>query len=314
METNIKSKKRIKSNYNRKNRLQLLSLCILPMLKIFIFSYLPMVGIIIAFKDYRYDLGVFGSKWVGLDNFTYFFKTNDFWRITYNTLTLNALMIACGMVAALSFGIALFELRKNVGAVKAYQTISIVPHFLSWVVVGSIAYCFLQPEHGILNQLFQLLNIPEIDWYSEPGPWVWILTLVSIWKHVGMDSVIYYATMTGIDSALYEAAMVDGANRWQRIRHITIPALVPTIIILFIMKIGSIFRADFGLFYQLTRNSGALQQTTDVIDTYIFRTMTQLQDYSTSSAMGLLQSVVGFTMVVTVNAVVKRVKAELSLF
>ncbi len=300
--------------YMKQNRRQLLSLCIIPMLQVLIFSYLPMIGIIIAFKDYRYDLGVFGSEWCGLDNFIYFFRTNDFWRITKNTLFMNSVMISLNILCSLSFGIALFELRKNLLAVKTYQTISIVPHFLSWVVVGSIAYCFLQPENGILNKILEGIGQKPIDWYSTPGPWVWILTFFSIWKNIGMDSVIYYSTMTGIDSALYEAARVDGANRWQQIKNITLPSLVPTIIILFILKIGGIFRADFGLFYQLTRNSGMLQETTDVIDTYIFRTMTQLQDYSTSSAMGLLQSGVGFVMVVSVNALVRRLKSDLSLF
>lgn len=307
------SVKRKKNHKLNSNQWQLISLVTLPLLFVFVFSYLPMFGIIIAFKDYRYDMGIWGSDWVGLDNFIYFFKTNDFWNITKNTLLMNFGFISFGMIAAIALAIIFYEVRSR-SAIKVYQTLSIFPHFLSWVVVGYIGYAFLQPTHGLINSTLKTIGITGPDWYSTPHVWPVILVIVSIWKHVGMDCIIYYATMMGIDSSLYEAAAIDGANKWKQILHVTIPSLVPIIVILGIMKIGNIFRADFGLFYQLTRDVGLLYETTDVLDTYIYRTMRVIGDMSTSSAMGLLQSVVGFVLVVITNAVTKKVDESLSLF
>lgn len=304
----VNKKKKISSN-----KIQLWLMLIIPVTLVFIFCYLPMFGIVIAFKDYRYDLGIFGSEWVGLDNFIYFFKTNDFWRITKNTLVMNVGFISIGMIAAIAFAILLYEIKSRT-AVKIYETIAIMPHFLSWVVVGYIAYAFLQPTNGYINHILTSIGMPTVDWYSEPKVWPPLLIFISVWKHVGMDSVLYYATMMGIDSSLYEAAAIDGAGKWKQILHVTIPQLVPVIVILLIMKMGNIFRADFGLFYQVTRDIGGLYETTDVIDTYIYRTMRVIGDMSTSSAMGLLQSVVGFILVVLTNAITKKVDDSLSLF
>lgn len=307
-EVALKSKKKITANQR-----QLLSLSAIPLLFVLVFSYLPMFGIIIAFKDYRYDLGIFKSRWVGLENFVYFFKTNDFWRITKNTLVMNFGFIVVGMISAIALAVILYEISSR-RAVKLYQTIAIVPNFLSWVVVGCVAYAFLHPTNGFINHVIESLGGTAVDWYSTPKVWPGILIMVSVWKNVGMDCVIYYATMMGIDSELYEAAAIDGANKWKQILHVTIPSLVPVIVILAIMKIGNIFRADFGLFYQLTRDVGALYETTDVLDTYIYRTMRVIGDTSTSSAMGLLQSVVGLIMVVITNAITRKVDESLSLF
>lgn len=295
------------------NKIQLWIMLAIPLFLIILFCYLPMFGIVIAFKDYRYDLGIFGSEWVGLDNFIYFFKTNDFFRITKNTLVMNVGFISIGMIAAIAYAIVLYEIRSR-AAVKTYETIAIMPHFLSWVVVGYITYAFLQPTNGFINHVLAQIGLPAVDWYSVPKVWPGILIFVSVWKSVGMDSVIYYATMMGIDSSLYEAAAIDGAGKWKQTLHVTIPQLTPIIVILLIMKIGNIFRADFGLFYQVTRDVGGLYETTDVIDTYIYRTMRVIGDMSTSSAMGFLQSVVGFVLVVITNAVTKRIDDSLALF
>lgn len=304
---------RTKKRRMTKSQWQLLSLCAIPIILVFVFSYIPMFGIIMAFKNYKFDLGILKSPWVGLDNFVYFFKGNDFWRVTRNTLSLNFLFISLGLISAVVFAILLFEVTSR-KAVKIYQTIAIVPHFISWVIVGFIAYIFLHPQNGIMNQVLGVFGIPAVDWYSTPGAWPAILTVVSIWKNVGMDSVLYYATMMGIDSELYEAAALDGANKWKQTLHVTLPSLVPVIIVMVILKIGGIFRADFGLFYQLTRESGSLMSTTDVMDTYIYRTMRVFGDMSTSSAMGLLQSVVGFVLVMVTNAIVKRIDSERAMF
>ncbi|MBQ7960001.1 MAG: sugar ABC transporter permease [Clostridia bacterium] len=315
--TEKKSQKRSDVIVKRKklniNQWQLISLAVIPALFVLVFSYLPMFGVIIAFKDYRYNLGIWGSDWVGLDNFTYFFKTNDFWTITKNTLVMNFGFIFIGMIAAIALAVLFYEVRGK-KAIKTYQTLAIFPHFLSWVVVGCIGYAFLQPSHGLVNAFLANFGIEPIDWYSKPEVWPAILIFVSVWKHVGMDCIIYYATMMGIDYSLYEAAAIDGANKWKQIIHITIPSLIPIIVILGIMKIGNIFRADFGLFYQMTRDIGALYETTDVLDTYIYRTMRVFGDMSTSAAMGLLQSVVGFVLVIITNAITRRVDEDLSLF
>lgn len=295
------------------NKIQLWLMLAVPLLLVIVFCYLPMFGIVIAFKDYRYDRGIFGSEWVGLDNFIYFFKTNDFWRITKNTLIMNLGFITVGMIAAVALAILLYEIRSR-KAVKIYETIAITPHFLSWVVVGYIVYAFLQPTDGFVNHLLTKFGINAIDWYSTPKVWPALLIFINVWKCVGMDCVIYYATMMGIDSSLYEAAAIDGAGKWKQTLHVTLPQLKPIIVILLIMKIGNIFRADFGLFYQTTRDVGMLYETTDVIDTYIYRTMRVIGDMSTSSAMGLLQSVVGFVLVVVTNAITKKVDESLSLF
>lgn len=293
--------------------LQVYSLCAIPLLLIFVFNYLPMGGLVIAFKNYKYDLGIFGSEWVGLKNFEFLIQSNDFARITWNTLSLNCLFIVFGTLAALAVAILLFEVKSRLST-KIFQTVLITPHFLSWVVVSYMVYAFLNPSYGLLNWLLNVFGIESIDWYSKPEAWPTILTISSVWKGVGMDSVVYYAALMGIDESLFEAAEIDGASKWDKIRSIIIPELKSLLIILTILKIGNIFRADFGLFYQLTRDVGMLYPTTDVIDTYIFRTMRVVGNMGMSSAAGLLQSVVGFILVVVTNGVVKRIDENSSLF
>lgn len=297
----------------RESNYRLYVLCAMPVILVFIFNYLPMIGAVIAFKDYKYNDGIFGSKWVGLRNFEMFFKSKDFANVAWNTIYLNFIFIIIGTICAVTLAILLFNVigRKNV---KTYQTIFITPYFLSWVVVGYIAYSFLNPAYGILNQLLNALGLGNIDVYSKPGLWPIILTIANVWKNVGMDSVIYYAALMGIDTSLFEAADVDGVNRFQKVWYITIPSLISLITILTILKIGNIFRADFGLFYQLTRDVGQLYSTTDVMDTYIYRTLKVWNDVSLSSAAGLLQSVVGFVLVIVTNTVTKRIDKDCALF
>ena len=305
----MKKEKKTKKESNYR----LYVLCAVPVILVFIFNYLPMIGAVIAFKDYKYNDGIFGSKWVGLRNFEMFFKSKDFANVAWNTIYLNFIFIIIGTICAVTLAILLFNVvgRKNV---KTYQTIFITPYFLSWVVVGYIAYSLLNPAYGILNQLLNALGLGNIDVYSKPGLWPIILTIANVWKNVGMDSVIYYAALMGIDTSLFEAADVDGVNRFQKVWYITIPSLISLITILTILKIGNIFRADFGLFYQLTRDVGQLYSTTDVMDTYIYRTLKVWNDVSLSSAAGLLQSVVGFVLVIVTNTVTKRIDKDCALF
>lgn len=295
------------------DQLQLTSLCIIPVLLVFVFSYLPMGGIIIAFKKYKYSDGIFGSKWCGFDNFEFFFRSKDFLNITFNTLFMNSIFIVCGTIAALLVAILLYNVSRR-ACVKTYQTILITPHFLSWVIVGYMTFALLSNEYGFINRILTAMGKQPVDWYSKPEAWPFILTVVNIWKTVGMDSVIYYAALMGISSELYEAASIDGAGKLKQTFYITLPSIVPLVVMLTILKIGNIFRADFGLFYQVPRNVGALYPTTDVMDTYIFRTMRVIGNMGMSSAAGLLQSVVGFVLVILTNWLSKKVSPDSALF
>ena len=298
-----------------KNSLQLYLMCAFPMLFVFVFNYIPLVGLVIAFQDYRFDKGMFGSDFVGLDNILFFIKSGDFMKITRNTLVLNFMFIVVGVIAAVALAVLLFEVTSR-KLVKVFQTIYIMPNFLSWVVVGCLAYAFLNPSYGMFNAIITKMGGTPLQWYSQPMAkwWPLILLVVSVWKHVGMDSIIYYAALMGVDKSLIEAAQIDGATKWKIIMNIYVPTITPIITILTINKIGAIFRADFGLFFQVTRDSGGLFETTDVIDTYSYRTMRVFADYGTSAAIGLMQSIVGFVMVVTTNAIVKKIDPQNSLF
>jgi len=280
---------------------------------VLIFSYIPMFGIVLAFKNYKYNKGILGSDWIGFKNFEFFFKSNDAMRITVNTLYLNFLFIIIGIIIAVAVALLLYEVKRR-AAVKFFQTTMIFPHFLSMVVVAYVVYAFLNPSFGFVNNLLRNMGQNEISWYSKPGYWPFILILVNVWKHFGMDSVVYYAALMGIDNEYFEAAEIDGANRLQQVWYISLPSIVPIIVILSILAVGRIFRADFGLFYQVTMDSGALYATTDVIDTYVFRALRQLNDVGMSSAVGLFQSIVGFVLVLITNGIVKRIDSNNALF
>lgn len=303
-----KKKRRIK-----KSHLQLYSLCVIPVLLVLVFNYFPLYGLLIAFKDYKYNKGIMGSEWVGLDNFKFYITSNDFTRTTWNTLELNIIFITCGIIAAVLVAVLLFEIQSR-KAVKTYQTILITPHFMSWIIASYMVYAILSPEYGILNRIITFFGGTAIQWYSIPELWTWILLVCYVWKTVGMDMVVYYAALMGIDTSLFEAAKIDGANKVQIAWYITVPTLVPLITILTILKIGGIFRSDFGLFYQVPRDIGALYQRTDTIDTYIYRVMRQIGDMSMSSAIGLLQNVVGFTMVMITNGIARKIDPSRALF
>lgn len=297
---------------------QLYSLCLIPLLLVFAYNYVPMFGIITAFKNYKFNLGIFGSPWVGFSNFEFFVNSNVFWQLIRNTLLNNLLFIVCSITASVLVAVLLFELKSR-KATKVYQTLMITPHFMSWVIVAYMVYAILNPNYGYLNQLLNLFGIKNIDWYSKPNAWPIILTITTVWKSVGMDSVVYYAALMGIDTSLFEAAEVDGANKFQRIIHIVLPSLLPIITILTILRIGGIFRADFGLFYTVTQDgaNGNLYETTNVIDTYIFRTFrgnSAGNSYGLTAAAGLLQSVVGLILVCLTNWVSKKIDKDLGLF
>ena len=276
-------------------------------------NYIPMFGIIVAFKNYNYSLGIFGSKWNGLKNFKFLFKTKDAFTITRNTLVYNAVFIILGNSLGILIAILLNEIRSKM-AKKTYQTIILLPFLLSIVIVSYIVYGIFSTEFGIANHMLTSLGKDRISWYSTPKYWPFILTFINLWKNMGYNTVLYYATLIGIDVSYYEAAVVDGASRWQRIRYITIPSLIPTITIMVLMAISRIFYSDFGLFYQVPLNSGPLIDVTNTIDTYVYRGLRENSNIGMSAAAGLYQSVVGFFMVIAANTLVKRMGNGNELF
>jgi putative aldouronate transport system permease protein len=283
------------------------------LLLLFVFSYLPMFGIIIAFKDYRAAQGIFDSAWVGLKNFEFLFRSPAIGRITFNTIFLNGLFIITGTVAAITLALMLNEVRFKLAA-RTYQTVVFFPYFISWVIVGYFSFAMLNSDTGLVNNVLRSLGMKDVAWYSSPQYWPGILTAVNIWKGVGYGSVLYLAGMLGINQEYYEAAMLDGATKWQQIRYITLPFLVPIIAITTLLAIGRIFYADFGLFYYVTRDNSLLYSTTDVIDTYVFRALRVNADVGMAAATGLYQSFVGFLLVVFSNWLVKRANPERALF
>ncbi len=297
----------------KKYDLQMWSLMAIPLLLVFVFDYLPIPGIIIAFKNYRYDLGIFGSEWVGFDNFRYFFESDVFVRIVRNTVGMNLWFMLVSTVVAVLLAVLLFEVRSR-NAVKVFQTVLITPNFISYVLVAYMVFSFLNTQYGMINVIRGKFGLETIDWYSEPKYWPFILTVTYIWKGIGMSAVTYYASLIGIDTSLFEAAEIDGANRVKVIWYIILPTLVPMVVIFSILGIGNIFRADFGLFYNVPRNVGLLYETTDVTSTFTFRTMRVIGDMGMSSAVGVLQSVVGIILVLTTNTIARKIDPNVALF
>ncbi|WP_419874879.1 ABC transporter permease [Candidatus Pristimantibacillus sp. PTI5] len=309
----VKKQKKRKTHYRK--YAPLLIMMIPSLLYILINNYLPMLGIVIAFKDVNFAKGILQSDWVGLANFEYLFKTSDAYIITRNTILYNLVFIILGTVLSLACAILLNEIKSKV-LVKTYQSIITLPHLISMVIVGYLGFAFLSPDTGFLNKtVLPWLGIEEgISWYTENKYWPWILTLVHFWKAIGYSSIVYFAALLGIDEEYYEAARLDGASRWQQIRHITLPIIVPVITMLTLLNIGRIFYSDFGLFYQVPMNSGALFESTSTIDTYVFRGLTGSGDIGMSTAAGVYQSIVGFILVILANLIVRRSNKDNALF
>lgn len=300
-----------------KNNKELLLLTIPGAIWFLVFAYLPMFGVIVAFKRWRIHGGFFeslmNSKWVGFDNFKFLFQSSDAWLITKNTVLYNIVFIILGIVLPVTLAILLNELlNKNLA--KFYQSSMFLPYFLSWVVVSYCLYAFLSPEKGYVNGILQSMGGKGISWYTEPKYWPFIIIFMSQWKAVGYGTVVYLASICGIDKSYYEAAMIDGASKFQQIKYITVPLLKPVMIIMFITSIGGMFRGDLGLFYQLPKDSGALYPVTNVIDTYVYRGLMNLGDIGMSSAASLYQSFVGLILIVTSNAIVRKVDEENAFF
>ena len=276
-------------------------------------NYIPMAGIVIAFKKIDWSKGILSSEWSGFDNFVYLFKTKDAFIMTRNTVLYNALFIVLGIVCSVTAAILLNEINSKMK--KMYQSLILLPYLMSMVIVSYLVYALLSNETGFVNNtILKAMGLDPVNWYQEKKYWPFILTIVNIWKSVGFSSILYLATIVGISPEYYEAARLDGAGKWQQIKGITLPLLKPTIITLFILSVGGIFRSDFGLFYQIPRNSGILYSVTQTIDTYVYRGLMQQGNISMSSAAGVYQSVVGFILILAANWIVKKVDRESSLF
>ncbi|WP_239634135.1 ABC transporter permease subunit [Paenibacillus sp. H1-7] len=294
---------------------KMLYIMILPgIVYLLINNYLPMFGIVIAFKDINFSKGIMGSDWVGFKNFEYLFKTDDAFIITRNTILYNALFIVLNLVISVTLAILLNELKNRLFS-RMYQSIILLPYLISSVIIGYLVFSLLSMETGFVNKtVLPWLGLREIMWYNEPQYWPYILTLVKIWHSVGYLCIIYLAAVVGIDQEYYEAATIDGASKLQRILSITIPMIIPVITIMTLLQIGRIFYADFGLFYQVPLDSGALLPTTNVLDTYVYRALLKNGDIGMSSAAGLYQSIVGFILILISNYVVKKINADNALF
>ncbi|MDR1644135.1 MAG: ABC transporter permease subunit [Clostridiales bacterium] len=279
---------------------------------LFINNYMPLPGIVVAFKKYNAKLGIFGSEWIGFQNFKYLFLTSDAWIITRNTILYNAVFIVVNTVFAIIVAIILSELYGKMK--KAYQSVILLPNLISTVIVGYLVYAFLSNGSGFLNNsILPMMGKEPISWYSEAKYWPVILVIVNAWKSVGYSCILFLATILGIDRSIYESAKISGATKLQQIWYLTIPLLKSTVVMLTLMAIGRIFYSDFGLFYQIPMNQGPLYSTTNTIDTYVYRGLLQLGNISMSSAAGVYQSLVGFVLVLGANTLVRFVDRDSAL-
>lgn len=277
-------------------------------------NYIPMSFTVIAFKNFNFQKGVWGSDFVGLNNFKTLFSTRDSRIIFRNTLAYNLVFIAASLIIGLGIAILLDELRSK-KAKRMYQMAYLIPYMISITVVSYIVYALLSTDTGFINNtVLKAFGKDGISWYSVPKYWPFILVLVNQWKWLGYNSIIYYSSVISIDSELYEAACIDGATRFQRIGYITIPVIRSTIITMTLLQLGSIFKSDFGLFYQVPMNSSALMNVTNTIDTYVYRGIKSVGTMGMSSAAGLFQSVIGFVLVLAANAVVRRIDKDSAIF
>lgn len=296
----------------RRNR-PLLLMALPALMIIFIINYMPMPGIILAFKNYRAAQGVWGSDWVGLKNFEFLFSSGVALEIIRNTLILNTLFIFFGQICAVSMAVLLNEVYHSALA-KIYQSILFFPHFVSWVLVGFFTYAFLNSDTGYVNALLRSIGRDPVNWYAEPQYWMFILTSLSVWKGLGYFTIIYLAGMLSINPEYYEAARIDGANKWQEMRYISLPLIRPLIIINVLLAVGRIFFANFDFIYNVTRDSSLLLPAVNVIDTFVYRSLSAVGNFNLSAAAGFFQAVMGLILILGANWLVRRFDRDQALF
>jgi putative aldouronate transport system permease protein len=296
----------------KSNRVYLL-LLVPAIMYVIIFNYLPMGGAIIAFKNYNYSAGIFGSAWVGLKNFRFLIISNKLWTLTRNTLAYNFAFIVIGMFLEVMFAVIINEMRCR-WFKKTFQSFMFLPFFVSWVVAVSVIQTLLDYDTGLISRMVESLGGNMTNIYTTAAPWPYLLVFFRMWKGVGYGTIIYLSAVTSIDQQMYEAADIDGANSWQKVFKITIPNLIPTMIIMFLLSVGQIFRGDFGMFFQLIGNNGVLLETADILDLYVYRALSSGTNLGMSAAAGLYQSVLCFATIMTVNFIVKKIQPDYTLF
>ena len=280
---------------------------------VIIFSYIPMGGIIVAFKRFSFTKGFLGSPWCGLENFRFLFISDKLWPLMRNTLLYNIAFITVGIILEVGFAIIVNELGSK-WFKKVFQSFMFLPFFISWVVVIAIVDAIFGYDSGIINNLLQSLGMERFNVYVNAAPWPFLLVFFKAWKQTGYGSIVYLAAITGMDQEIVDAAEIDGANIWQRIRYITIPGLKPTIIIMTLLAVGNIFRGDFGMFYQLIGNNSVLLEVGDILDLYIYRAMVSSSNLGMASAAGFYQSILCFFTILAANWMVRKYDPEYSLF
>ncbi|MGO4546057.1 ABC transporter permease [Paenibacillus sp. 2TAB23] len=282
---------------------------------LFLFNYLPLAGLVIAFKNFDFAKGIFGSDWMDplFYNFEYLFSSSTAFRAIRNTILLNALFIIVGLLFEVGFALLLNEIRNKYFK-RVTQSLTFLPFFISWIVVGVFAYNLMNFESGAINRLLENIGMQPIDFYSEAGLWPLILTIAVRWKVTGYGTIIYLAALTSIDNSYYEAASIDGATRWQQIRYISIPMLRPTIIILTLLAVGRIMNADFGMFYAMVGDASLLFPTTDVIDTFVYRSLRKSGDIGMASAAGFQQSIIAFVLIIGSNYAARKIDKDSAIF
>ena len=291
-----------------------LNLMALPgIIAVLTFCYLPMVGVVMAFKNFNSNLGIFGSPWVGLDNFKFFFMSDDFGLLMRNTLGYSIVFLVTTNIAAILFSVMCYNIRST-KLLKYYQTTAVLPTFMSMVLVSYIVYVFLSPTTGVFNNILKSVGLKPVMWYSDGRYWPFILTITNLWKGVGYASLLYYATMVGIDESLFDAAEIDGAGKWKQIIHIIIPELSSLICLQVIMGLGHALGGDFGLFYQVPRNVGLLYDSTNIFNTYVFRALQKGTSMGRTAAIGLFQSLAGVILLLISNAIIRKIDSEKSMF
>lgn len=296
----------------RKNRVYL-CLLIPAIAYVLIFSYTPMVGVIMAFKRYNFAQGLFASPWVGLNNFKFLVASNKLWPLTRNTLLYNIAFIVVGIVMEVGFAVIINEMRCK-WFKKIFQSFIFLPYFISWVIASAVVQTLLDYDSGLISRTVKSLGLPMVNVYVNAAPWPFLLVFFRMWKGVGYGSIVYLSAISGIDAEMYEAAEIDGANSWQKMFKITLPNLVPTMVIMFLLACGQIFRGDFGMFYQLIGNNGVLLEVGDILDLYIYRAMAGNANLGYGAAAGLYQSVLCFATILLANFIVKKVQPDYTLF
>lgn len=312
---NVGPSRKMSSLKRRLKKYAFLYMAALPgFIYLIINNYMPMVGLTLAFKKFSFAKGIFKSPWNGIENFTYLFGSKWAKIMFRNTVLYNLAFLVFGTVFAIFVAILLSEIR-NLRARQTYQTLILIPHLISMVLVGYLVYAFLATKTGFVNkQIIEQLGGESVNFYTEKKYWPYILIFVNLWKSFGFQSIVYYATIIGFDRCYYESAVLDGANIWQQITRITLPLLRPTVIILLIMSLGRMFASDFGLFYQVPLNTGTLYPVTTTIDTFVYRAMMEDHDVGRSLSAGFLQSVLGFVLVVTTNTIVRKIEPDSALY